>query len=78
VSNLNDVFNRQQLPFACFAVCEIDYCGICVIRVIICIFAYKGSQKSPYEFKYLHHALITYYARPNIVETQLTLTFMMG
>jgi len=48
-----------------------------VFPFTLCIFAFKVGQKFCYKLKYPRDALFTQYARPEIVNAQLTLIFMM-
>jgi len=74
----NHVLNIQFSVFACFAVCDINYFGICVFPFLFCIFAYNEGKQFHYELKYPHDPLITEYARWQIVDAPLTLTFVIG
>ena len=69
----NHIFNSEKLVFARFAVCYIDYFGICVFPLSCCIFAYQGGQLCCYMLEYLRNALIVKYARSESVDAPLTL-----
>jgi len=77
VSYQNRVCNSQQFIIPWFAVCNIDYFGIRDFRLIDCISAYQGGQYFCQVLEDLCGALITTYARPNIIDAPLTLIFRM-